>query len=103
MADEREVTITIRAKNLTKSEFDAARKELAGLNADTGKAASATNLLGQAWKQLGPMLGAAAIGAAAMKILDYAGTINDLAAQTGLATRTIQEMSHAAKMTGTSL
>lgn len=103
MADEREVTIVIRGKNLTSSEFAAARRELAGLDDGVRKGAAGTNLLGNAWKLAGGVMAGLSIGKLALDVLDFAGNINDLAAQTGLSTRTIQEMSHAAKMTGTSL
>ena len=103
MADDREITIVIRGKNLTDAEFASARKSLAGVKTSSQEASASTLSLGAAFKALAPALSVAAIGAAAMKILDYAGKINDLSAQTGLTTRSIQEMAHAAKMTGASL
>lgn len=44
-----------------------------------------------------------AITNAASQVLNYAGKISDLSAQTGLTTDTIQEMQHAATLTGASL
>ena len=44
-----------------------------------------------------------AVTGAASKILQYAGNIKDLSEQTGLTTKTIQEMRHAANLGGTSL
>lgn len=66
MADEREVTIVIKGKNLTPEGFAAARKELAGLGDETEKvrqktkpATDQTNLFSGAWKNL---VGAFALG-----------------------------------------
>lgn len=44
-----------------------------------------------------------AITGAATQVLNYASKIADLSAQTGLTTKTIQEMQHAANLTGASL
>src|SRR5262245_28371900 len=44
-----------------------------------------------------------AITGAASEIMNYAGHIADLSSQTGLTTKTIQEMQHAANLTGASL
>lgn len=103
MSDEKEVTIVIRGKNLTSAEFAAARKDLAGLDDSAKKGAGSTDLLGKAWKVAGAAMAGASIANMAKDVLDYAGSISDLADQTGLSTKTIQQMSHVADMTGTSL
>lgn len=77
------------------------------LQQDVGKIQGSLDSVGSIAKKVGTAMAAAftltAITGAATQILSYAGKINDLAAQTGLSTRSIQEMSHAAKMTGASL
>lgn len=97
---ERVIEIVIRGKNLTSGEFEKARREITGLGTS---ASAATSSIGNAFRMLGPAVAGIGFGSMAKQVLDYAGNINDLSAQTGLTTRAIQEMSHAAKMTGASL
>lgn len=77
------------------------------LQTDVAKVHTQLDGIGTAAGKVGAMLAGAftvtAVAGAASKVLDYAGKINDLAGQTGLSTRAIQQMSHAAKMTGASL
>lgn len=69
----------------------------------TGQLSGVTTQISSFTKAFAGMFTVGAIGAAANQVLNYASNISDLAAQTGLTTRTIQEMQHAAKMTGASL
>lgn len=77
------------------------------LQQDVNKIQGSLDSVGSMAGKLGTLMAGAftvtAITGAAMKVLDYAGKINDLAAQTGLSTRAIQEMQHAAGQTGASL
>lgn len=79
----------------------------AKLQTDVSKIHGQLDGVGASASKLGTMLaGAFTIGAitsAATQVLRYASNISDLSAQTGLTTQSIQEMSHAAKMTGASL
>jgi len=66
MADqEKSVTIVIRGKNLSKEGFDAARKELAGFDADTLKASKSGETLGQSFKENFAAAATAAVAAGA--------------------------------------
>lgn len=79
----------------------------AKLQTDVNKIHGQLDSVGSAASKMGTMLAGAftvtAISAAANQVLNYASNISDLSAQTGLTTKTIQEMQHAAKMTGASL
>lgn len=51
MADNREITITLSAKNLTHAEFSKARTELAGISSDAARAGQAASGMGGWFKQ----------------------------------------------------
>jgi len=77
MAEEREVTITIRGKNLSPEAFAAARKDLAGIKGEADKASASSVSLGQAFK--GPLTVIATAATATVAALGaIAFAINDL-------------------------
>jgi len=103
MADEREVTITIRGKNLTSAEFEKARKDLAGVDDAAKKTSLSAAGLGTAMKALG---GAFAIGSITSAISSYAdltGELTDLSAKTGIGVEALQRLKYAAEQNGGTL
>lgn len=103
MDEAREVTITIRGKNLTPEAFSAARRDLAGVSAESDKASLAATRLGSAFKL---MAGAFSIGAITSAISSYAdltGELTDLSAKTGIGVEALQRLKYAAEQNGGSL
>jgi hypothetical protein len=79
----------------------------AKLQTDVSKIQGSFDSLGSMATKVGGLMAGAftltAITGAATQILNYAGKIADLSDQTGLSTKAIQEMQHAATVTGASL
>lgn len=69
----------------------------------TGQLSGASVKISSFGRSLGAMFTVGAIVAASKQVLDYAGNLEDLADTTGLTTDSLQEMSHVAKQTGSSL
>jgi hypothetical protein len=102
MAD-REVTITIKGKNLTQSEFDAARKNLLGVEEQTKKTTVATGSMGTAFKAMGGALAAMGVVSAIRNFTDLTGELTDMSLKTGIGVEALQRMKFAAEQNGGSL
>lgn len=100
---EREVTIVIRGKNLTKAEFDAARKELAGVGDQAKKTSESTMTLGNVFKAAGAAAAALGIGNAIKDFADFTGQLTDLSAKTGIGVEALQRLKYAAEQNGGTL
>jgi hypothetical protein len=104
MADEqREVTITIRGKNLTAAEFDKARKDLAGVDDAAKKTSVGLGSLGTAFKAIGAAVSIGAITSAITSYADLTGELTDLSAKTGIGVEALQRLKYAAEQNGGSL
>lgn len=127
--DAREITISIKANNLTKTEFDRAKQELLGLGtasdaasqrgqamgtsirrglADIAGGASLAGVNMRGMLMAGGIAGMATAGAAALvswgsAALEAAGKLSDLSAKTGLSVTTLQRMQFVAQQTGGSI
>lgn len=100
---DREVTIVIKGKNVSQAEFDAARKQLLGVEDQVKKTSQATGMLGSAFKALGAAITVGAITAAIKSYADFTGQISDLSAKTGIGTEALQKLKFAAEQNGGSL
>lgn len=104
MADEsREVTITIRGKNLTSAEFEKARKDLAGVDDAAKKTSLSAGTLGTAFKALGGALAIGSITSAISSYADLTGELTDMSAKTGIGVEALQRLKYAAEQNGGSL
>jgi hypothetical protein len=83
---------------LDASQFQSGLKRAESVSAKFG-----SSLTGQMKGQLAALFGVGAIAAATKSVIDYAGSINDLAARLKVSTDTLQEWDYAAKMSGSSL
>jgi len=118
VADEREISIVIKGKNLTAAEFAEARKGLAGLGDETDRtrkrlkdAGADLGAFGQSWKQLTASFTAANLitdavhgvidmGKAAVK---SASDLVDLSNKTGASIAFLQRAGFVARQTGSNL
>ncbi len=104
MADEqREVTITIRGKNLTAAEFDKARKDLAGVDDAAKRTSTSTMSLGSAFKAMSGALAGWGVYSAISSFADLTGELTDLSAKTGIGVEALQRLKYAAEQNGGSL
>lgn len=125
MSDEREVSIVIKAKNLTAEEFDKARQQIAGLKKTTDDGGKSTETFGQKLlgaKSAGALFddqvkkiaagftiaslidraGGALVGFVG-NVFETAGRVGDLASKLGTSIEFIQRMSYVAGQSGTSI
>lgn len=100
---EREVTIVIRGKNLTKAEFDAARKELAGVDDQAKKTSASSMTLGNAFKAVGAAAAALGVVSAIKDFADFTGQLTDMSAKTGIGVEALQRLRYAAEQNGGTL
>lgn len=101
--DSREVTITIRGKNLTQAEFAKARQELSGVDDQAKKTSAGLGSLGTAFKALGAAISIGAITSAINGYADLAGELTDLSAKTGIGVEALQRLKYAADQSGGNL